>query len=427
MSLEWFNSKSIEKIVEKNLHLIPNNFDWQFYIEKNSDLAKAGIDNKKSAMAHYLIYGQYEQRIMSKNQLNQLGSSILETDKDFDENFYSEEYPDVKTYFQHLAHIPIRERLFDHYNKFGKIESRFKNKKEKLKQGIDNTSLSSKISIKDFTHKSNKLECICLLLSDRNVSSGDYSLFIKRLLKSTSKKETKNIQFIIVTNKNIPKVELHTTELTSIFSKEVQIVNLDLSPEEDIYFKKTEDNSIKIPPYGAKSGPNILFFRAIKECNKYNTTLCLETDCFFKPQWLPNIIKFVSCSNGFWISGAIYDGKIACKASSCMMTHINGGTSLYATGNNNFQIFLDYAENFVIKRIQEGMPGLAYDYGIKMFIDSNIDNHAHNSQDILLWKLISRQYLPNKLIGNFSIESDRDLKLADIDRIYNYYIIHKKT
>jgi hypothetical protein len=181
-----------------------------------------------------------------------------------------------------------------------------------------------------------------------------------------------------------------------------------------------------VPAYGTKSGPNLLFFKAIEACKKYNTTLLLETDCFFQKDWLTKIKNFVSHSNGFWISGAIYDGKVACKASSYMMTHINGGTALYATGNHNCQIFLRYAEQFMLKKIKEGMEGLAYDYCIKMFIDGNINNNSHTTENILLWKLVNRQYLPNKLIGNFSIESDRDLKIEDINKIYNYYIIHKK-
>ena len=60
-----------------------------------------------------------------------------------------------------------------------------------------------------------------------------------------------------------------------------------------------------------------------------------------------------------------------------------------------------------------------------MFIDENIDK-ATKVEDILLWKLINRQYLPNKLIGNFSIDKDQYLKTEDIDRMCNYYIIHKK-
>jgi hypothetical protein len=422
----WLNPEVTEETLRNKAHLLPNNFNWEHYIENNPDLASVGINNKKDAIAHYLMYGQYEKRIVSKNQLNQMGSPVCEIDKDFDENFYLEEYPDVKVYFQHLVNVPIRDRLFDHYNKFGKIESRFKNKTEKLQQEIDKTNLSSKISLKDFTFTSNKLECVCLLLSHNEVSNGAYSDFIQRFCNSIKRQETQNIQFVILTNRTIPEMELEIKKLESIFVKNIQIINASLSIEEDIYVKQSKDSLIKTLPYGTKSGPNLLFFKAIEACKGYNTTLLLETDCFFQRGWLTKIKNFVSHSNGFWISGAIYDGKIACKASSCMMTHINGGTALYATGNHNFQIFLRYAEQFILKKIKNGLIGLAYDYGIKMFIDGNINEQTHTKEDILVWKLVNRQYLPNKLIGNFSIESDRDLKIEDINKIYNYYIIHKK-
>jgi hypothetical protein len=420
------NTKNINNIVQSKIKLLPKNFDWNYYIEKNQDLALAGINNEQTAIAHYLIYGQYEQRIISKTQPSQLMNTILNIDKDFDEDFYLSEYPDVKTYLAHLENVSIRERLFHHYYKFGKLENRFKNGKEKTQQEIDETNLSSKISLKDFAFYSNKLECLCLLLSHNEVSNGAYSNFVQRLCRSIKRQETKNIQFMILTNRYIPETELETKKLEPLFIRNIRIINANLSIEEDIYLKQLKDSSIKTPAYGTKSGPNLLFFKTIEACKEYNTTLLLETDCFFQNSWLTKLKNFVSHSNGFWISGAIYDGKIACKATSCMMTHINGGTALYATGNNNFQIFLKYAENFILKKINEGLVGLAYDYGIKMFIDGNINNNTHTTENILLWKLVNRQYLPNKLIGNFSIESDRDLKIKDINKIYNYYIIHKK-
>ena len=426
--LNWLNPEVTEEVLRNQSHLLPNNFDWECYIENNPDLGSAGINNKKDAIVHYVLYGQYEKRIVSKTQLNKLSNTVLNIDKDFDENFYLSEYPDVKTYFAYLVNVPIRDRLFDHYNKFGKIEGRFKNKTEKLQQEIDRTSLSSKIALKNFTFASNELECVCLLLSYNEVSNRAYSNFIQKFCNSIKREETKNIQFVILTNRTIPETELEIKKLKSIFVTNIQIINTNLSVEEDIYIKdsKDKDSLIKTPSYGTKSGPNLLFFKAIEACKGYNTTLLLETDCFFQEGWLTKIKNFVSHSNGFWISGAIYDGKVACKASSCMMTHINGGTALYATGHNNFQIFLKYAESFILKKIEEGLIGLAYDYGIKMFIDGNINDSTHTKEDILLWKLVNRQYLPNKLIGNFSIESDRDLKIEDINKIYNYYIIHKK-
>jgi hypothetical protein len=280
-----------------------------------------------------------------------------------------------------------------------------------------------KLSLESFEFTPNKLECICILLTKNEIDNGSYEEFIDRLKQNTTTKEASGVDFRIITNKHINKNQLRVDVLKSIF-KNIEIINLKLTPQEDLYIKEVMYSLLFVPKYGTKSGPNLMFLKSIRECKKYNTILLMETDCFVKNKWLSKIKNFVVHSNGFWISGATYDGTVHCKSGSYMMTHINGGTGLYATGNKNFQIFLDKAEEFIINKIKN-MPYLAYDCGIKMFIDENIDK-ATKVEDILLWKLINRQYLPNKLIGNFSIDKDQYLKTEDIDRMCNYYIIHKK-
>jgi hypothetical protein len=294
----------------------------------------------------------------------------------------------------------------------------------KLINLIDLTPNKRKISLESFNFSANKLECVCILLTKNEVDNKSYEDFISRLKQTTTVKEASGIDFIIITNKHINKSQLKLDVLKNIF-KNVEVINLKLSPEEDLYIKEIPPGPLYVPKHGIKSGPNLMFFKSIRKCKKYNTILLMETDCFVKKRWLNKIKNFVTHSNGFWISGATYDGIVHCKAGSYMMTHINGGTGLYATGNKNFQIFISNAEEFITDKIKNGIPYLAYDCGIKMFIDQNIDN-AKKADDILLWKLINRQYLPNKLIGNFSVDEDKCLKIEDIERMYNYYIVHKK-
>ncbi len=406
-------------------------FDAKIYLKYNPDIYKFflgstnDIENiEQLAYIHYKKVGIQEKRIATKEQLDKVW--ITEIDHDFDEQFYLSEYPDVISFFEHWDHISLKERLFNHYHKYGKIENRYKNANQKKLQETDCTLLSQKMPLNTIYHYQNKLECICLLLIEKEVNNGDFAKFIDRLLNSVSPKESKNIHFKIITNKEIDKNHLTINLLKPLFSSNISIMNLNLSPNEDIYLKELPKEKTELPPYGTKSGPNIMFFRSLKECKKFNTTLLLETDCHFKKNWLNHLKNFVDYSNGFWISGATYDGSVACNASSFMMTHLNGGTSLYATGNNNFQIFMDYAEAFLLKQIKNNMVNTAYDCGIKMFIDSNINNNNHDIENILLWKMINRNYLPNKLIGNFSTDKDKDLDIKDIDRIYNYCIIHKK-
>jgi hypothetical protein len=346
-------------------------------------------------------------------------------DNSFDHEFYASEYPDTLSYCKYLSNTSLKERLYNHYYKFGKKENRFKNIEEKGIKDIDNTSLLSHMSLTEMNFASNKLECICLLLTTKEILDGSYNSLINRIKENTRPEEARDIAFTILLNQETETSRLQIHILDSIFNN-IDIINLKLSPEQDLYIKDSELILDKIPEYGTKSGPNIMFFKAIELCQKYNTTLLLETDCFFKNDWLDKLKSFVLNSNSFWISGSIYDGIIPCKASSYMMTHINGGTALYATGNHNLQAFINFAKIFILKKIQDGMPDLAYDYGIKIFIDNNINSHIDKPEDILLWKFINRNYLPNKLIGNFSTSVDQHLSIEQIQRLYNYYIIHKK-
>ena len=115
------------------------------------------------------------------------------------------------------------------------------------------------------------------------------------------------------------------------------------------------------------------------------------------------------------------------KACSDISTHINGGVGLYATGNPLFRLFIATTEMFLLERINNGLVGLAYDMAIKMYIDHIINCNHNTNEEVLLGKFINRQYLPNKIIGNFSTPKDIFISLEQISNIYNYYIIHKKS
>ena len=54
---------------QKNQHvnsLVPEDFDWQHYLLKNADLGANGIDNKVSAISHWIHHGRFEQREYKK-------------------------------------------------------------------------------------------------------------------------------------------------------------------------------------------------------------------------------------------------------------------------------------------------------------------------------------------------------------------------
>jgi hypothetical protein len=74
MTNKWISNKFLEMEVQKYLHLLPTNFDWQFYIKVHQDLQQAGIDNEKTAIEHYLLHGMNEHRIFCSldNHLNHI-------------------------------------------------------------------------------------------------------------------------------------------------------------------------------------------------------------------------------------------------------------------------------------------------------------------------------------------------------------------
>lgn len=47
---------------------LPQDFDWEYYISANRDIAIAGINTEIQAIAHYIAFGRKEQRIYSANQ-----------------------------------------------------------------------------------------------------------------------------------------------------------------------------------------------------------------------------------------------------------------------------------------------------------------------------------------------------------------------
>ena len=44
--------------------VVPDNFDWEFYLDFHSDLRQAGLKTKKDAISHYSRHGFYEKRII---------------------------------------------------------------------------------------------------------------------------------------------------------------------------------------------------------------------------------------------------------------------------------------------------------------------------------------------------------------------------
>lgn len=406
-------------IADKKQHQLPNDFDYEIYLEYNPDLVKQGITSRELATKHYLLFGIHEQRVYKKQSL--INGRI---DIDFDPIFYLSEYPDVIGYYKDAKYIPQNEKLFHHYLYYGKNEGRFKNKIEQEKSLIDiKYSILDLININELVSPKNNLECICLLTTSKEIKNKKCEKFLKHLVEKTKFGSiTKKIEFKIIVNKSS---KLDITDLKHIFSS-IEVINLNLSTEDDLYISSLTPGQI-LPKYGLKSGPNSMFFNTINRCQIYNTTLLLETDCLLSENWINNLYHYSKYANGFLISGALYDGLVFTKAGSAMMNHINGGTALYATSNNILQKVMDLLSIFLQKQIQNNMPGLAYDYALKLLIDHNINNTYNNPNARIIWQFINRHYLPSKHIINCSTDSDASIDHNILMNRYNYSILHKKV
>ena len=151
--------------------------------------------------------------------------------------------------------------------------------------------------------------------------------------------------------------------------------------------------------------------------------MLLECDVFLNDDWLDNLFNYVAHSNGFWISGATYNGKNVLKMYDILNQHINGGVAMYATGCRAFQSFMDYCVALLPKYIKEYFPNLPYDFLIHMAIENGYNSKQYTD---IKWDFIQRQYVSNKLIYNYSGKNDSSESLELIKNMYKYAVLHKK-
>jgi hypothetical protein len=295
---------------------------------------------------------------------------------------------------------------------------------------FDEFDLRKYINLSKEIKYKNKLECICLLISDHEVYTERYNKFLENLFIQT-KEEGKKFQFNIVINKTasvIPKP--HIEQLKQKF-KGVDVYNLNLLPHEDVYTTNPEElqnilGTIK-PELGFVSGPNICFFEAIKHHSNFNTTLFLEIDSIVTPNWLNRIDKFTTRNEGsFWVSGPYYDGV---NYRIKKRHHINGGTALYATGENTLQLLMKAVREYIKYRVENGKLVYTYDFGIRDFIDDqfNYVSEIGDIEGVRLWNYIDRQYLKNNLIYNLSTKYDEHEDLDKFYKLYDFAILHTKN
>ncbi len=118
-------------------------FDWEYYLKKNSDLVSAGINDRKSAIDHFVTTGYKEQRLTSfhgkssRHSCNNDEKLILKNPdfarycdlqhklRFFDWHFYLKVNPDLV-----LEGITTKVQAIDHFKKKGYEQHRWSNEIE---------------------------------------------------------------------------------------------------------------------------------------------------------------------------------------------------------------------------------------------------------------------------------------------------------
>lgn len=149
----------------------------------------------------------------------------------------------------------------------------------------------------------------------------------------------------------------------------------------------------------------------------------LECDCFFGDSWLKRIDQFAASAGGFWISGAVYSGLIYKDFQETPLRHINGGTGLYATGNQQFQAFVRFCRE-VFQHYVTCCSNLPYDCFLHSMIS---DFYNFDLSHRFIWQFILHHYGHTRLIQNYSPAHDRLTDVVQIQKHSNYAVLHKKT
>jgi hypothetical protein len=265
----------------------------------------------------------------------------------------------------------------------------------------------------------NNLEAIIILTTNNEINNGLLTRLLDNISNVTS---STNIDLNIFTN-NSNHIPVSFEKVNNLF-KNVNLININISPEYDIYLKKVEYGD-KIPPYGATSGPNILFLKAMDYCKKYNTVLVLETDCKVFPEWFEKSTNYVN-SEYFLISGSTYDGLATIPNHDISMhMHVNG-VAFYKTGSSAFHYVMTMLDKYIIYLVSNGDKACAYDFCITYMIFSYLAG-CDNAKELKFWRFAFRYIFKTSLIVNVSPVSDKVINESELLDIHkNCVVLHKK-
>lgn len=265
----------------------------------------------------------------------------------------------------------------------------------------------------------NSLECIAILVTDHEINKGLLSNLLTNI-KNTTPNNNTDLNIFTNTSNHHP---ILLDDVKDIF-KSIHITNLNIVPDLDVYIKPP-NKLPEIPEFGYSSGPNVLFMKAMDICNKYNTTLLLETDCKLFSGWFEKSMRYVS-SEYFMISGSTYDGNNLIPITDmAMFFHLNG-VAFYKTGSPILQFVFSELSRFIMHQVWKNKKHYSsYDICLIDLVLSGCHEGTETSRKF--WRNIMRYIFKTSLIVNASPEHDKDTNEEIILHSHiNCAILHKK-
>lgn len=263
----------------------------------------------------------------------------------------------------------------------------------------------------------NKLEAIVLPVTSSEIDNGSF----ERLIKQFQKIDNTDLVFTIMIN-NIS----HKTNIKPFVKsierkfKTIEVCYLNIPPEDDIYVTESHPKMLpNVPELGYASGPNLMFLASMDYCKRFNTTLLIEVDCYFKKSFIHDLEMFTKYCGGFLIAGTTYDGVSKGDPLTADFHHLNG-VGLYKTGDHIFQHMMTELEKYIIEYVESEEPYIAYDIAIIRMIFRNISKERGDN-----WKRVFKRYVKTNLIVNLSPRFDANVPDL-LTKFPEAVIVHKK-
>jgi len=274
--------------------------------------------------------------------------------------------------------------------------------------------------LKTFKSIMNSLEAVVLITTSKEIKNGMFFHFCNQFRRMPKT----NLDFIIFVNNedyNEDLVSSHLVTNVKIFDS-IKIVNLNIPAELDIYNITGVPKGGKVPPLGLISGPNMMFFSAIRYCYKFNTILLLETDCYLKNNCFEKAKSYINNLSDFIISGSRYLGNFTQNNTvsnllSSFNAHLNG-VAFYKTGSQDLERIANKAEEYIRSRVKDGDVSVPYDMALTECLLRPKTVH----ENIANRRLFSK-FTTSTFILNFSPHDDVNISFEEIAGMYSDYII----